>query len=361
MAESKFIIETDVPNDSIDPKDKIDVKITKVKPSNDAELKVHIEGKNIDNSVVNAIRRTILLSIPIYGFHRSNINIESDKSHNMYNNDMIYCQLETLPIFDIPNYFDLENPEVFLPTPVMKKVFGYFVKEAHVDDDSNPYKIDPSKKMFKVEMGINLKNLTGVDKFVSTHDAVLKIDGKVSDSYLKRKPISILVLKPGEELYLRAEANLGIAKLYASYEATTNVIMRELSSSKYELEYETLGQLSKEVIFTKACQILSKKLANLHGFIESQYKSEPDNDSSVEIELYGEEDTIGNLVTTALQKSEYVQSAGYIVPHPYHDLVKIQYKLLPNAKMGPVKLLKNIIDYLIQLMDTIGNVFQKSK
>ena len=64
--------------------------------------------------------RTIMMSIPIYGFHRSNIHIEVEKSKNMYNNDLIYNQIETLPIFDIPNYFDLENPETFLSNDVMK-------------------------------------------------------------------------------------------------------------------------------------------------------------------------------------------------------------------------------------------------
>ena len=37
---------------------------------------------------------------------------------------MIYNQIETLPIYDIPNYFDLENPELFLPDNIMRTIFG---------------------------------------------------------------------------------------------------------------------------------------------------------------------------------------------------------------------------------------------
>ncbi len=69
------------------------------------------------------------MSIPIYAFHRSNIFIELDKSRHMYNNDLIYNQIETLPIFDIPNYFDLENQKYFYQMMFLKNYLEISLKK----------------------------------------------------------------------------------------------------------------------------------------------------------------------------------------------------------------------------------------
>jgi DNA-directed RNA polymerase subunit L len=362
----EFVFESDVKNDKIDIYGEPDVHLKKLPSSIESEFNIQIEGKSIDYSVVNAIRRTILLNIPIYGFHRSNIFIEVEKSKHMYNNDLIYNQIETLPIYDIPNYYDLENPELYLSNEVLKSLFGKFIQEKYSADDKSinsesNESVDANKKLFKIELGMNVKNISDTDKFVTTHDVVLKINNKVSNSYMTRDPISIIVLKPGEEISLRAEANLGISKILATYEATTNAIHKEISSSKYELSYETLGQLDKNLIFTKACIILIKKLEHLNKFIQSKYKEEPENIKYMEIQLFGEEHTLGNLIATALQKCDLVAEAGYAMPHPFIDQIVIRYRLETDTKAGPIKVFVDTVKYLIRLFEQISHVaFKKS-
>ncbi|MEM0354160.1 MAG: RpoL/Rpb11 RNA polymerase subunit family protein [Thermoplasmata archaeon] len=375
MENQNLILESNVPNDKIDIYGNIDISTKKLPGSNEREFRILLEGNNIDHSVVNAIRRTILMSIPIYGFHRSNIHIEVEKSNHMYNNDMIYNQIEMLPIFDIPNYFDLENPELYLSNDVLKSLFSNFVLEktefyhdsnfntnsSIVNSEEKSSNItDSKKKLFKIELTLSVKNNTNKDKFVSTHDAILKIDGKISNSYLDHEPISIIVLKPGEEISLRAEANLGISKMSAIYDATTNAIHKEISPTKYELVYETLGQLDKNVIFSKACIILIKKLDNLANYIKNKYE-ELKNDEIVEIQLFGEDHTIGNLLATALQKCSYIRKAGYCMPHPFIEKIIISYQLNDQADKGPIKVLIDVIEYLIRIFQVIGNnTFKKT-
>lgn len=354
--EPVFLFDSNIPNDKIDIHSDPDVRIKNLKPRNNNELRIELEGLSVDYSVVNAIRRTILMSIPIYGFHRSNIFIEVEKSKHMYNNDFIYNQIETLPIFDISNDFDLENPEIFLPNEIMKSIFGSFVPEKNIAETGT--KIDEPKKMSKIELSINIKNDTDTDRFVNTHDAILRVNGKVSDSYKIRKPICILVLKPGEELSLRAEANLGIAAMHSIYEATTNAIHEEITPTKYHLWYETLEQLDKNVIFTKACIILTKKLQNLMEFIKNNYEDKEVTDL-VEIRLYGENHTLGNLLATVLQKCQYVEKAGYQMPHPFINEIIIIYKIFPKVKYGAIKVLINCIRYLINLFQTITDLSKK--
>lgn len=362
MTEKKFIYDSTTPNDKIDIHEELDIYVKKIKSENNNEFRIEIEGKNVDSSIVNALRRTILMNIPIYAFYRSNIFIEVDRSRNMYNNDLLYNQIETLPIFDVPNYFDLENPEIFLPTEIMRNLFGKFIQEKYteekLEDEKEPS--DINKKMFKIELSLNIKNNTGNDKFISTHDAIIKIDGKISNGYTKRDPISIMVLKPTEEISLRAEANLGISKMYASYEATTNVIHEEITPTKYHLWYETLEQLDKNIIFTKACIILSKKLEYLRNFIKEKYTEEHDTSEIIEIELFGEDHTLGNLLATILQKSEYVEKAAYNMPHPFIDQIVISYKLFDKSKIGPIQLFVDCINYLIKLFQYIAHITLKN-
>ena len=73
---------------------------------------IKLKGKSVDNSVVNALRRTIYGYIPVYGFHRSQIIIE--KNTSIYTQEMIYCQLEQLPIYDIDNTYNLVSPKTIL-------------------------------------------------------------------------------------------------------------------------------------------------------------------------------------------------------------------------------------------------------
>lgn len=373
--------DSNLENDRIDIYGNPDVHVRKLEsdPKIPQELQVEISGKNIDNSVVNAIRRTILMSIPIYGFHRSNIHIDTEKSIHMYNSDMIYNQLETLPIFDVSNLFDLENPELYLPTDILKNLFGSYLRIGGTaqtnrektfslegtDTTKSPIITDAKKHLSRIELVINYKNNTDKDHFLSTHDAIIRVDGKVSDSYTKRDPICILVLKPDEEISLRAEANLGIAHIHAIYEATTNAVAKEITLSKYVIIYETLEQLDKHVIFTKACLILERKLQHLKKYIQDQYTDKdvalPENDEMIELRLIGEDYTIGYLLATALQKCSLIEKAGYAQVHPFNREVIIHYKLFPKTKQTPIQVLLDTLSYLITLYNKILAVGFKSK
>nr|WBF70853.1 hypothetical protein [Megavirus caiporensis] len=349
-------------SDLIDIYSEPNITIKHLEPTNIHELRLEIQGKSIDCSIINAIRRSIYLYVPIYGFHRSNIHIEADRSRNMYNFDMIYNLIETLSIFDIPNYFDLENPETFLTNEVMRNLFGKFIQDKHrFDDESNTNQEldDSKKKLFKIELSLNIKNNTGSDRFVTSHDAILRVDGIVSNSYTKREPICILVLKPSEEISLRAEANLGIAKMYASYEATTNVTYDEIDKNKYVLWYETLEQLDKNTIFLKSCTIIIKKLQNLKNFISNNYQENQDPNKEIVIELYGEDHTLGNLLEKVLQKCEFIEKAGYNMPHPFIDKIVVSYKLYPGSTMNPIKIFIDCIEYLINVFELIAHLSGK--
>lgn len=364
-----FIKPTTVPNDDIDIYAKKLPSITAkiLKPSVPEELKVELEGKPIDYSVANAIRCTVMTSIPIYAFNRANTNIEVERCHYMYNNDLVYNQVETLPIYDIPNYFDLEDPETYLTTEVMKNIFSSFVREKYSSDTNETVPNDAlqeldedveKRKLFDINITINVKNKSGEDRFVTTHDISLNVNGEVSDSYMKRDPLSILVLKPTEEFSMSATANLGIAAMHAAYEATTNAIHIELSPMKYQIIYETLGQLDKNIIFSKACVILTKKLVGLYKYIESRYPEDRPTTEIIEIDLFGADHTIGCLLATALQKCEFIEKAAYKMAHLFVNEITVAFKVWDDSKIGPIKCILDTITYLIKVFNQINKEFK---
>lgn len=350
------IFDANSENDIISLKKSIDVNLKKLKSKEPNKMKLLIHGSSIDFSIVNALRRTVMLYIPIYGFHRSNINIENDKTVYMYNNDLTYMQIETLPIYDIPNDFDLENPELYLSNDVLKNMFSTFLKDKVITENKT---LENVKKIHKIELSLNVKNNTSTDLYISTHHCTLKVDDKISNSYTKREPICILVLKPLEEISLNATANLSIAKMLTAYEATTNAIHIQKSETSFVLIYETLGQLSKEDIFNKACKIIIKKLENLLKFITDNFLEKENQNTSIEIELYGEEHTLSNLITTTLQKMKDVLVAGYVLPHQFVDKIIIKYKISEKSKLGSIEIFINVLKYLIEIFHIILDKSQK--
>lgn len=343
---------------------KILVKKLPSDPDVPTEIRIQLESEAMNCSVANAIRRCILMYIPVYGFHRSQIYIDNEKSRHMYNNDMIFNQIECLPLLDIPNNFDLENPEIFLPNNVMRDIFSNQIQKKNIsyikNNISTKSSSNTNKKLAQIELILNVKNTTDKYKYVTTHDATLNIDNKPSKTYLQHDPIAIIVLKPGEEIALRAEANLGTSMMNATYEATTNVVSKEIiPDKKYEIMYETLEQLSSIEIFHKACIILIHKLENLISYLKTKFPTEPTDLDIIKIKLYGEEHTLGYAIATSLQKCEFIKEAGYNIPHPQIDVTDITYVLKPKAKIGKIEVLIETISYLIRLFKNIEHSVSK--
>ena len=355
LRELGYVKDFKAKNDEINLRADVDVKLTFLKGKNDAELRVKLSGMSVDNSISNSLRRAVMQYVPVYGFTRSNIVINSSKSYNMYTNDMIYNQIESLPIFDIPNNFDLEDPNVYLSkNKIMVKLFGHYAQQkmTHAQIVDAESVLEDGKELLDIELVVNHKNNTDSDYFVSTHTAILKINGVLSDSYMTRDPIEFMVLKPGEEIYLKAKANIGMDILNSSYEACTHAFHRKIDDMTYHLWYESFGQLENKTILKKACQIIVRKLEFFKIYMQEEY-GEASIGNKIEINLYGENHTIGLLIATALQKCKYTAKAGYSVPHPLRDSIRIVYSMADGSKRDPIKVLIKCVDYIIRVYNSI--------
>ena len=333
-----MIFDSDIKNDRIDLGGKIDINIKEAMQDDDEDdtFRFNFKGMSVDYSVINALRRTVMSNVLVYGFNRKNIFIENEKCIYMYNNDLIYNQIETLPVYDVPNSYDLEDLEEL------------------------PNTQDKNKKLRNIEIFLNVKNDSDDHRYITTHDIVIKIDDKVSDGYKKHDPLSIIVLKPQEEVHLRAVANLSDSLNHAAYEACTFAYHIEVNQMEYVLIYDTLGQISKYDIFTKSCNILIKKLDALLNYV-NELENETENKTNIgEYDLVGENDTLGCLLATILQKCEHTAIAGYFSPHEFVDQVIIRFRLNEKTKLMPSQVFIAVIKHAKSIYEHILKTFQKA-
>lgn len=341
---SNDITDSDVPNDVLDIYSKPEIKVTELKPSYHKELFIQLEGYGVDVTVVNAIRRTIMDEIPVYGIHRSNIKVEHKRNKCIYDNDTIYCQFESLPIFDIPNDFELESPQLYLNTPELKTEFRTFVQDIDLNSEIEPYV--PTKKPSKIELTLSYQNTSNESRYVSTHDITLRIDDKVVDNYKKHPKVDIFGLRPGQEIHVKANAVLGIAKYNAIWEAATFAYHNEISPTKYTLKYETIGQLHQKDIYNKSLKILVAQLSSLQNYVEKTVK--PVGGIRFEQTLKGVNDTLGGVITRTLQKCTLVRVASYVKEHAFIDSIIISFALEDESK-DPVTVFLDALTYLRKL------------
>ena len=194
--------------------------------------------------------------------------------------------------------------------------------------------------------------------WVTTHHIKLKVNGKTDRGYLDQDPISILVLKPGEKISLTATAMLGISIANSIFDAACDMKYVKNADDKYTIEYQTLGQLSSLIIFKKACTILKKKTEFLKKYITDNFQ-ERGIDEDINIELFGEDSTMGCLLATVLQKCKYTENAGFYMQHIQLNSVNIQYRLKSTSKIGPIKVLQKCINYLQLLFEDIEQAANK--
>lgn len=342
------IIDSKNPNDVVDIYGEPKVTVKVLKSDYFKELKLQIEGPDVGPAMMNAIRRTIMEDIPVYGIHHSNLFVDHKRCNYMYDNDLMGCQFEALPIFDIENSFELESPLLYLSTPALKEQFSVYLQD--VDPEREMRQFVP-KKVKKVEIGLSYKNTSNVPYYVSTHDLVLKVDGEIVDSYKKYTHVDILVLNPGQEVHLKALATPGIAKYHAIWEASTLAIHEKITPTKYILTYETIGQLDKVVIFQKALNILAAQLINLRDYVKENIK--PVGTKEFKKHLKGVGDTLGGVITQTLQRCPLVEIAGFTKDHMFINTGLMAFRVIEKTKKDPVEVLIDVFDYLIKMFQGI--------
>jgi DNA-directed RNA polymerase subunit L len=315
------------------------------------ELTAILTGPAADGSIGSAIRRS-LASVPIAAF-MGPIQFEQNKYRTRYSRKMIAGQLSQLVIYSVPNYFDLEDPETYLSAEISGALFPDLSGSTSCDPESD----DPSagSRMPKIKLIVDYQNRNKKVHILSTHDCQLYINGMLSRNYLSKPPIGIMDLAQGEGVSFQTEAIYGLGDLNGSFFANTTGVSRELPDESQLIQFETRGQLPAKTILQKGLTIIRKKLINLAEYIQSTFE---DKDGLREIQLVitGEDDTLGFLLQTVLQKYRGVEAAAYHREHLMVKSVTISWKT--DEKHKPYATIVLCTRYLIDLFQSLEDQIQ---
>ena len=354
-------------NKSIDITGK-EVSYQKAEKTKRSKLAINLKGKNINTPLINAIRRVSEVNLPSYAFAKETIKIAKNTS-TAINNDMLRLTISMLPVLGV-------DPKIyFLPDKYCKGV-----------NFSDPARdINPAEKEY--EIFIKVKNNTPEFMDVTTENMKVLLDGKEIKPYDKEYPIRLIILKPDEELICNMKAvlstsyisddarwmlcpnswftkNIGIDLTKDDVE--TRAKIRESNKEDenqvkdFTLYLRSNGQTNEYNIVIRSCKFLLKKLQIIKKEIQTKFdlKEYQIDGQQYDIELVGEDDTIGNLLTYEIQNKDNIKYAGYS-----RDIAlkNITLKITDKNFKSPLKSILDSIDVCSEKIAHLGAVFMSLK
>jgi DNA-directed RNA polymerase subunit L len=308
---------------------KSDIKIRKLdyiqKKDGNTNNYLHLEisGDDVNHILINTLRRTILLDIPIYAFDPSKIIFK--KNSSVFNNDHMRQRICAFPIININNS--------------VKTIDDYdqLKNKNHLDADE-----------------INLENLEDLSMYikeVNNEDDILNVTTDMAKFYMNNikiksiypKPLLVCKLKKEEEIEFTIMSNLDIAANNSIYSPVSVCAYEELNSNKYKFILESNGQLDEYEIIRRSCLIIINKLTKIRDFLKKQAFTK-DNRGTIILE--NENHTMGNLITNGIQDHPDITFAGYKLDHLLIEEVTIEY--VTNGKQTINDIINEIMTKQIQ-------------
>ena len=310
------------------------VKISNVSQDNTkGSSRLEFDINDINYTILNTLRRTILTDIPIYAFTHFKVN----KNSSVFHNNFLKNQIKNIPVWGIDNKIDYFEEDIH----------KIDMNEEIEDMDDNveltvDKKVD-STSLHQVTMYVDYENKSNEIESVTTDNAKFYFAQKqIENPY--DTPIQLIKLQPKQQINFSVITSIGIEKMSAMFSPVSICVYEQESENKFRFKLESRGQISEKRILKVAHLNIVKKLDSILNQI-------PDNDKDEgEIEINNEDHTIGNLLSFGLQNNKSVQFAGYHMPHPLEKRVIISYKL----KSGNVnKILKSVIEEFIEVFNKI--------
>jgi DNA-directed RNA polymerase subunit L len=296
--------------------------------------------KDVDLSIVNALRRLILTDIPVVGFlGEGETSLQAVQNNGPLHNEIMLHRLGLVPI-----HFSDDETEAF---------------------DSEDYSFELNKSNETATM----VNVTSHDFKVSKADKELPV--KEVNRLFPPNPVTgdhvlITRLRQNEALHLKGTALKSTARKHSGFSPVSlcnfkyiedpvqstkveGVLNKERAFLKNEygdptsflFEIEVENGLTVKYLVSKALDILTDKLRNITTELynpESEYVSiaKAENGVGFEFAFRNEDDTLGNYLQSTMhnhfirnesnlnRQNKKVTYVGYYCPHPLDNVMKLK-------------------------------------
>lgn len=315
--------------------EKIDINIEQVHKQEfdglqNGQLVLKINGNTVSPALVNTLRRLCYDYVPTYAFPNESITIE--KNTSIFNNDYMRVRLSAITI---PN---IVNKIVYLEDKYWKDVnMGDPARIKHPDD---------TKIIDLYISGVN--NTKDVMNVTTEHCKVFEDGNEIKDKFDTKFPCLIIQLRPNEIFHCKCTGILGIGKLHAVWYAAGNVFYETEDEKDYKFTIESQGQMDEYEILHKACRVLKERINVTKTLVKDQIH---DTDTKkIEIVLFNEDHTVGNIINDFLQNHKNVVFSGLSKPSLLIDKMIIKFVTKDNE---PIKTFIETLDYVIDIFDNI--------
>nr|QBK88392.1 MAG: DNA directed RNA polymerase subunit L [Mimivirus LCMiAC01] len=318
-----------------------DIKIIELRKQKErgleaSELILEFSGKDVNDIVINTLRRLSYDYIPSYSFCTDTINIEQNNS--IFNNDYMRLRISQM---QIPN---INHNMTYLPSKYWKNVKYY----------SKNRPIFPKDKL-KYEIQLRITNTTSdVLNVTTNHIAFYKNDKQIYPID-KKYPHLILQLRPKEQFICNAHAVLGLGKNDNIWSAINKCYFDKTGQNKYKFHILSSGQLDEYDILHKACVILKEKLIEIKNIISSKYPTSS-NGKIIIINLDNEDHTTGAIINDILQNRKDIQYSGLAKEDLLKDEITIKYI---TSNKNPIKPFFEALDHAANMFTYVDKLIKK--
>jgi len=283
--------------------------------------RISLKTKDIDISILNGVRRVLLMDIPILGFIGNGIDTTVNIIENttVLNNEIIANRIALIPLDISEEYND-----------------NYMLSE------------------HKLEIELNVNCIENIN-IITTQDLIVTIDERKVPNFFKKPYITITKLRKNESLHLKAEAIKETGRKNASFNIVSGATVynnpkepftntksiieqeRDYNEGEYVLEFEIINNtISHKYMLLKAIDILINKLTVLID--KSTIEQFKNNEETYDFSIPDENDTVGNIIQSYIFDNYVISTKktvencictyiGYIVKHPLDKVLTIRMTL----------------------------------
>lgn len=308
---------------------------------------------DINISLANAIRRTVISDIETYAIDEKSVIFYNNNS--ILDNEFLKHRLTLIPIISDIKNLDYENlifsckENNYLEN--IKSIYAnnFVCKNGKTDE------IIDNNKLFKYPdiLFAKLKN----NQELSFEAKLIKNNSNYGGSYFSPVSACIYTFKVDETK--KNEKKQDFHDDERNYELNKND-----NPLTYKFLITSIGFYDSKDIVIMGIDLLKKRLSDAKEEFKNekskkiQLIEDSENQDFFNFIIDNENETLGNLLSTYLTYDKNTFYCGYVIEHPLNNNISFKIKLKENNNLENILLLINEkIDYIINLLNIIGSEF----
>ena len=317
--------------------------------------------KEIKISLVNSIRRIIISDIETYTIDSKNVTFYENSS--MLNNEFLKHRLTLIPIISDLDNIDYENLVISCKkSNDVENMESIYVNDFECRDSIKDEIIDnnlifkyPKILFGKIKNGQNISFEAKLTKNNLVHGG----------GFFSPVSACIYTFKIDEEKVKEITENMTESeKITFNTQENERIYIKNENGEPnvYQFHIESIGFYEPIIIFNLGINLLINKLNTIKSEIRNKKSKKvislenTDNPDFYDFLIDGENETIGNLLSTYITYDSNVFYCGYVIEHPLKKNIILRIKLnIENSVENSITIIEQNIDIIINILNKINN------